>query len=137
MGDELQPVWAIDTEEIALGYMLIFLVLAFPLIPALDLASFVVGSGYVGKNPPPIAQILVYGLSIAGYIAFFFFVELRLLEKVFGKKIFDLKRVVIYLQVIPLSFIFAHFESSTFNPHFSKLVANFIVKAIRWLFGFN
>ncbi|MDX4050726.1 hypothetical protein Q6A83_08075 [Aliarcobacter skirrowii] len=132
MNRNFEPVWTINSNEMGLVLIGTLLIMAFPILPILDIPTYLVKTEL--QDFPLIVKIAAY----AFFIWFYIYVVVRLEMKLLSKFFYDFVRKhytkIVYIQTIPLAFLISSFRSESFEAHFSFVITLLLELLFKWLF---
>lgn len=132
MNKNFEPVWAVNSSEMGLVFLGTLLIMAFPILPILDIPTFFVKTEL--KDFPLIVKILTYAFFIWFYIYVVIRFEMKLLSVFFNNFVRKHYVKIVYIQTIPLAFLISSFRSESFEAHFSFVITLLLELLFKWLF---
>lgn len=124
--NDFKPVWAVRSDEMAIGFAIIAFIVLLPVLPAGDIGLYIVS--LFNKDFPKIVYIVSWLGSVYLYYRLFL-LEIRFLAKYFrfiGRNYI----LIAYLQGIVLSYILEFYNLAIVSKITVKLVSGFV----GWLF---
>lgn len=132
MNRNFEPVWTINSNEMGLVLIGTLLIMAFPILPILDIPTYLVKTEL--QDFPLIVKIAAYAFFIWFYIYIVVRLEMKLLSVFFNNFIKKHYVKIVYIQTIPLAFIISSYKTEEFEPIFSMTISLLIELLFKWLF---
>lgn len=132
MNRNFEPVWTINSNEMGLVLIGMLLMVAFPVLPILDIPTYLVKTEL--QDFPLIVKIAAYAFFIWFYIYIVVRLEMKLLSIFFNNFVRKHYVKIVYIQTIPLAFIISSYKTEEFEPIFSMTISLLIESLFKWLF---
>lgn len=132
MNKNFEPVWAVNSSEMGLVLIGMLLMVAFPVLPILDIPTYLVKTEL--QDFPLIVKIAAYAFFIWFYIYIVVRLEMKLLSIFFNNFVRKHYVKIVYIQTIPLAFIISSYKTEEFEPIFSMTISLLIESLFKWLF---